>query len=66
MKFKASMSQEKKNPKSTNFREVEQRLEAARATVERIWAPSAEEIQRILQARALALAQEPSLKGSCR
>lgn len=56
------MSQEKKKPVSVNFREVEQRLEAARATVDRIWAPSAEEIQRILQARTLALAQEPSLK----
>lgn len=56
------MSQEKKKPVSVNFREVEQRLKAARATVDRIWAPSAEEIQRILQARTLTLAQEPSLK----
>jgi purine-binding chemotaxis protein CheW len=54
--------QEKKKPVSVNLCEVEQRLEAARATVDRIWAPSAEEIQRILQTRALALAQEPSLK----
>lgn len=45
---------------SINFIEVEQRLEAARSAIERIWTPSAEETQRILQTRARALAEEPS------
>ncbi|MEO7560315.1 MAG: chemotaxis protein CheW [Nitrosospira sp.] len=55
------MSQEKKKPDPVNFREIEQRLETARAAIERIWAPTAEETRRILQARALALAQESML-----
>lgn len=53
------MSQRKKRLVPVNFREIEQRLEIAHGTIERIWAPSAEETQRILQIRALALAQEP-------
>ena len=53
------MSQRKKRLAPVNFREIEQRLEIAHGTIERIWAPSAEETQRILQIRALALAQEP-------
>ena len=52
------MSQKRK-PVPGNFREVEQRLQIARDAIERIWSPSAEETQRILQTRALALAQEP-------
>ncbi|MDQ3185508.1 MAG: chemotaxis protein CheW [Pseudomonadota bacterium] len=52
------MSQKKTKTITINFREVEQRLAAARANVERIWVSSAEETQRILQTRALALAQE--------
>ena len=55
------LRQDKANPKSTNFSEVEQRLETARAALENIWAPSAEETRRILQTRALTLAQEASL-----
>lgn len=55
------MSQEKKKPAPINFREIEQRLETARTTIECIWAPTTEETQRILQARALALAQESTL-----
>ena len=51
----------KANPKSTDFSEVEQRLETARAALENIWAPSAEETRLILQTRALTLAQEASL-----
>ena len=51
------MSQRKKRLVPVNFREIEQRLEIAHGTIERIWAPSAEETQRILQIRALA--QEP-------
>lgn len=53
------MSQKKKRLVPVNFREIEQRLEIAHGAIERIWAPSAEETQRILQIRALALAQEP-------
>lgn len=55
------MSQEKKKPAPINFREIEQRLQAAHTTIERIWAPTTEETQQILQARALALAQESTL-----
>ena len=53
----------KANPKSTDFSEVEQRLEAARAGLENIWAPSAEETQQILQTRAQTLALEASSLG---
>lgn len=52
---------DKANRKSTDFSEVEQRLETARAALENIWAPSAEETRLILQTRALTLAQEASL-----
>ena len=52
---------DKANRKSADFSEVEQRLETARAALENIWAPSAEETRRILQTRALTLAQEASL-----
>ena len=55
------MSQEKKKSAPINFREIEKRLETARAAIERVWAPTAEETRRILQARALALAQESTL-----
>lgn len=48
-----------KNKKPIKFGEAEQRLEAARVALERVWAPSAEETHRILQTRALILAQEP-------
>jgi purine-binding chemotaxis protein CheW len=54
------LRQDKANPKSTDFSEVEQRLETARAALENIWAPSAQETRRILQTRALTLAQEAS------
>jgi purine-binding chemotaxis protein CheW len=62
MKYQGISVAKRKKPVAANFSEVEQRLKAARATVERIWAPSADETQRILQARTLALAQEPSLE----
>ena len=42
-----------------DWREVERRLDAARAAVERVWAPTREETQRILKARAAALARQP-------
>ena len=59
MNAKAPTSQGKKKPASVDWREVRQRMEAARTAVERVWAPSPEETQRILKARAQALAQEP-------
>ena len=43
-----------------DWREVQRRLEAARAAMERGWAPDAEEAKRILKARARALAREPA------
>lgn len=62
MNINAPVSQKKEEPASVNFRTIEQRLENARIAIERIWTPSAEETQRILQIRALALAQEPPLE----
>lgn len=50
-----------KKPASINFREIEQRLEAAQAVIEGILTPSTGEAQRILRERALALAQEQPL-----
>lgn len=52
------MPQEKKKLDPINFQEIEQRLETARAGIERVWAPTAEETQQILRERALALTQE--------
>ena len=42
-----------------DWREVERRLEAARAAVERVWAPDSGETRRILKARAEVLARPP-------
>lgn len=53
-------SRKNKKPAAIDWREVERRLEAARVAIEQVWAPSPEVIQRILKARALALAQEPA------
>lgn len=53
-------SRKNKKPAAIDWREVERRLEAARVAIEQVWAPSPEAIQRILKARALALAQEPA------
>ncbi len=44
---------------AVDWREVERRMEAARAAVERVWAPAPEESKRILKARARALARQP-------
>lgn len=52
-------SKEKKKAAAVDWRQVKRRLEAARAAVEHVWAPSPGETQRILKARALALAEEP-------
>ncbi|MDO8776467.1 MAG: chemotaxis protein CheW [Burkholderiaceae bacterium] len=48
------------NNKPIDWNEVKQRLEAARVATDSIWAPTAGETQRILEARALALAREPA------
>ena len=61
MKYQGISVAKIKNPVPANFREAEQRLKAVSAIIEH-WAPATEETQRILQARALALAQEPSLE----
>jgi purine-binding chemotaxis protein CheW len=44
---------------AVDWREVHQHLETARAAVERVWAPDAGEIKRVMKARAQALAREP-------
>lgn len=49
----------KKKPAAVNWREVELRMQVARAAIERVWAPTPAETQRILKTRAQALAQEP-------
>jgi purine-binding chemotaxis protein CheW len=59
MAIKTPASRKKKKLADVNWREVERRLEAARVGVERVWTPSPGETQRILKARAQALAQEP-------
>jgi len=59
MKIHEPTSQKKKKPAAIDWREVERRMEAARIAIEHVWAPSPEETQRILKARALVLAQEP-------
>ena len=56
------MSQHEAAPqrkKPIDWIEVRQRLDAARAAVERVWAPDPEEVKRILKVRAQALAREP-------
>ncbi|MGB9092802.1 MAG: chemotaxis protein CheW [Gallionella sp.] len=52
------MSTPRKNNKATDWREVERRLESARIASEHIWAPSADDTQRILNERAQTLARE--------
>ncbi len=52
------MSTTRKNNKPTDWREIERRLEAARIATEHIWAPTAEDTQRILKERAQTLARE--------
>lgn len=51
--------QKKTGAASIDWREVERRLESARAALERGGAPSPEEARRILKARAVALASAP-------
>lgn len=52
-------SQRRRKPTAIDWREIERQLEAARIAIEHVWASSPEETQRILKARALALAREP-------
>jgi purine-binding chemotaxis protein CheW len=49
-----------KEQAAIDWREVERRLEAAQAAIERVWTPAAEETNRILKARAEALARQPA------
>lgn len=49
-----------KKPAAIDWREVKQRMETVRVAIEQVWAPSPDEKQRILKARARALAQEPA------
>jgi purine-binding chemotaxis protein CheW len=60
MRAKKPTSQKQRKPAATDWRDVERRLEAARTAIEHVWAPSPEQTQRILKARALALAAEPT------
>ncbi len=60
----AAPPQKGAKPAAAQFNEFEQRLETTRTALESVWAPSAEETQRILQERALKLAQEPSGHGN--
>jgi purine-binding chemotaxis protein CheW len=56
------MSKHEPTPPKTaaiDWNQVRQRVESARAAVERVWAPEPEEAKRILKARARALAREP-------
>ena len=51
---------EPKTIEAIDWREVERRMEIARAAVERVWAPDPGETKRILKARAEALARQPA------
>ena len=59
MSARKPTSQKNRKPAAIDWRDVERRLEAARTAIEHVWAPSPRQTQRILKARALALAQEP-------
>ncbi len=52
------MNTPQKNHKIIDWREIEKRLETACVAIERIWAPTAGDTQRILKARAQTLARE--------
>lgn len=49
----------KKKTAAIDWQEIGQRMEAARAAIEHVWTPSAEDTKRVLKARAQQLAQEP-------
>jgi purine-binding chemotaxis protein CheW len=50
----------KKRAAVVDWREVDRRLEVARAAIDRVWTLTTEETQRILRARAESLAREPT------
>lgn len=54
------MNTPQKNNKAIDWSEVKQRLDAARIAIERIWAPTAGETNRVLEVRAQVLAREPA------
>jgi purine-binding chemotaxis protein CheW len=54
-----TLAVQKKKAVAKNFHEVEWSSSSARPAAEHIWPPSIDKTQRILQTRALALAQEP-------
>lgn len=58
MKTDETTSRKKKGSAPIDWLKVKQRLEVARAATEHAWTPAPEETQRILKARAQALAQE--------
>lgn len=58
------MSTARENHKAIDWNEVKQRVEAARLAIEHVWAPTAGEAKRLLEERALALAQEPAREKS--
>ncbi len=51
---------QKRKKTAIDWREVEQRLRAADAAIERVWAPDQAETKRVLKERARALSQEPA------
>jgi purine-binding chemotaxis protein CheW len=53
----------KKTLASIDWREIERRMDNARAAIENAWSPTAEETQRILKERARALAREPEAEA---
>ncbi|MEK7321620.1 MAG: chemotaxis protein CheW, partial [Pseudomonadota bacterium] len=57
MKLDDAVSRKKKVT-AIDWRAIEQRMDAVRAAIEHTWEPSAEDTQRVLKLRALALARE--------
>ncbi len=53
-----------KNPKTSDWPEIRRRIDAVRETVERGFAPSADDERLILKARAQTLAKEPETDGA--
>jgi len=49
-----------KRPTAVDWREIHDRLDTTRTTIERGWAPGPEKTREILRARARTLAQEPA------
>lgn len=64
MSGKNSSPKKRENVASAGWDQINRRLEAARVAIERTGMPSAEETQKILNARALVLAEEPALDNA--